>query len=253
MLSPQTLPWAPEAAGAPTGARAELATDPERAAEHVAMINLHELAEAFTLDGDSDDDARVSLGSAEETGVPGCNLEFEQTRSALGVTGRETTQTVPEFVQRLLAAELKEWALAQGALLSQGVHTVQGDIGIALQDYAARLEVLGRLPCRVDAAAPNHSDRPQEPCTGREQRPPRRREDTRRKKPCGRAPLPRVERTDVMGYHASGIPRGYHAAHDPAHSPRGTTQGRAAHRKRSATAPRRPRSGARSTTWLALG
>ena len=184
----------------------ELATDPERAAEHVAMINLHELAEAFTLDGDSNDDARVSLGSAEETGVPGCDLEFEQTRSALGVTGRETTQTVPEFVQRLLAAELKEWALAQGALLSQGVHTVQGDIGIALQDYAARLEVLGRLPCRADAAAPNHSDRPQEPSTGREQRPPRRREDTRRKKPCGRAPhLPRVERTDVMGYHASGM------------------------------------------------
>ena len=153
-------------------------------------LNLHELAEAFTLDGDSDDDARVSQGSGEETGVAGCDLEFEQTPSALGVTERKTTQTVPEFVQRLLAAELKEWTLAQGELLSRGVHTVSGDIGIALQDYAARLEILGRLPCRADDAAPNHSGRPQAPSTGPERRPPQRRdgEDSLRKKPSGRAP-----------------------------------------------------------------
>ena len=153
-------------------------------------LNLHELAEAFTLDGDSDDDARVSQGSGEETGVAGCDLEFEQTPSALGVTKRKATQTVPEFVQRLLAAELKEWTLAQGELLSRGVHTVSGDIGIALQDYAARLEILGRLPCRADDAAPNHSGRPQAPSTGPERRPPQRRdgEDSLRKKPSGRAP-----------------------------------------------------------------
>lgn len=166
-------------------------------------LNLHELAEAFTLDGDSDDDARVSRGSGEETGVAGCELRFEQTPSALGVTERKTTQTVetrrqstpgvggtvPEFVKRLLAAELKEWTLAQGELLSQGVHAVQGDIGIALQDYAARLEILGRLPCRADDASPNHSDRLQEPRTGAEQwPPPQRREDSLRKKLCGRVP-----------------------------------------------------------------
>ena len=145
-------------------------------------LNLHELAEAFTLDGDSDYDARVSQGSEEETGA-GSDLEFERTPIALGVTERKATQTVPEFVQRLLAAELKEWTLAQGELLSRGVHSVPGDIGIALQDYAARLEILGRLPCRADDAAPNHSGRPQEPSTGPERRPPQRRDDSLRKKP----------------------------------------------------------------------
>ena len=38
-------------------------------------LNLHELAEAFTLDGDSDDDARVSQGSGEEAGVAGSTTQ----------------------------------------------------------------------------------------------------------------------------------------------------------------------------------
>ena len=43
-------------------------------------LNLHELAEAFTLDGDSDDDARVSQGSGEEEAWRGATWSLSRHR-----------------------------------------------------------------------------------------------------------------------------------------------------------------------------
>ena len=133
-------------------------------------LNLHELAEVF--DGDSDDDGKVSQASGEETGAVrdleqrNGHLELHQRGPSLGApvgvikTPKKNLDTslagpstggvggpVPEFVQRLLAEELKEWTLAQGERLSNGV---RGDIRIAQQAYAARLEILAKLPCRTD-------------------------------------------------------------------------------------------------------
>ena len=158
-----------------------------RSADRAAMdLTLLELAEVF--DGDSDD-GKVSQASREEKTGAVRDLEFQQTHAtaqnghlephqrapSLGapldvVMERTPTQNVdaslagpstgsvgghvPEFVQRLLAQELKEWTLAQGKLLRKDV---QGDIGIALQDYAARLEVLANLPCRTDDSSAGQS------------------------------------------------------------------------------------------------
>ena len=158
-----------------------------RSADRAAMdLTLLELAEVF--DGDSDD-GKVSQASREEKTGAVRDLEFQQTHAtaqnghlephqrapSLGapldvVMERTPTQNVdaslagpstggvrghvPEFVQRLLAQELKEWTLAQGKQLRKGV---QGDVGIAQQDYATRLEVLANLPCRTDDSSAGQS------------------------------------------------------------------------------------------------
>ena len=129
-------------------------------------------------DSDSDENNKLPQPSAEETGVahtddewdaqqararpapPPQNkhLNLQQRFPGLGtpVGGVEQVPTqkaaarlagpsiggagghVPEFVQRLLAEELKEWTLAQGELLGNDVQQL---------DYTTRLETLARLPC----------------------------------------------------------------------------------------------------------
>ena len=60
---------------------------------------------------------------------------------------------VPDFVQRLLAEELKEWTLAQGERLGNSAQQL---------DYATRLKTLAQLPCGFDDPVHNHWNRPQE-------------------------------------------------------------------------------------------
>ena len=76
---------------------------------------------------------------------------------------------VPEFVQRLLAEELKERTLAQGELLGNGVQQLDDTTG---------LDILAQLPDRSDDAVCSHWNRLQESSNGHlaataEQSPPK--------------------------------------------------------------------------------
>ena len=145
------------------GAAGTDAVRPTTTSNRVAMdLKMMDLAAAFDLDTDSDEDGKVRDSNGVMERAPTQNVAASLAGPSTGGVGGP----VPEFVQRLLAEELKEWTLAQGESLSSGV---QSDMQL---DYAARLQTLAQLPCRADDAVRNDCNRLQEPSTEPEQWPP---------------------------------------------------------------------------------